>query len=262
MKNIFKLVLFVSILALAGISCGVSDIGSMFATETPTPTSTYTPTPTFTPSPTPTSTPTSTPTATPLPTGVTSDEQVDGTTVFIDYDNKFQLSLPVDWVVIPIDKDTLADSLDQLATENPHLVDSADTFRNMDPNVLRMVALYTDRAYVANGSAPNITLAVLEDPSLASLPLSFITGLMESSFEQQGLTVLTTGVNAVENTNNIEIEYIDLEQNVSGARIQQRAMMFMAGNKLFIMTITTLPQFSEEMFKMGDQIGASIEFLK
>ncbi len=262
MKNIFKLILFVSILAMASISCEVSNIGNLFATETPTPTSTYTPTPTYTPSPTPTLTPTSTPTATPLPTGVTSEELADGSTLFIDYDNKFQLTLPADWIVIPVDKDTLADALDQLAEDNPNLVNSAEGVRNMDPDVLRMVALYADRAYVASGSAPNITLAVIEDQSLASLPLSFITGLMEGSFEQQGLKVLTTGVNNVENPNNVEIEYVDLEQTISGTKILQRAMFFKSGNNLFILTITTLPQFKNAIFKMGDQVGASIEFLK
>lgn len=261
-KGFLSLTLFVVLVALASISCSAANLGNLFATETPTPTLTHTPTPTFTPSPTPTLTPTRTPTATPPPTGVTSEELADGSTLFIDYDNKFQLILPVDWVVILVERNTIADALDRLAEDNPHLIESAEIVRNMDPDVLRMVALYTDRAFVSGGSAPNMTLAVVKDQSLASLPLSFITGLMEGSFEQRGLKVLTTGVNNIENANNVEIEYIDLEQIISGTRVLQRAMIFKTGSNLFVLTITTFPQFRDDIFEMGDQAAASIEFLK
>jgi len=129
-RNILKLITFVSILALAGISCGVSNIGNLFATETPTPTNTFTPTPTFTPSPTPTltSTPTNTPTATPVPTGVTSEEQADGSTVFIDFDNKYQLTLPSGWIVIPLDQNDLGNLLNNVSSQHPDFAEAAQAF--------------------------------------------------------------------------------------------------------------------------------------
>jgi len=260
-KATFKLGFFIFILALASISCGVSNL-PFLSTATPTHTATYTPSPTFTPTHTSTSTPTHTPTPTPLPTGVTSEEQADGSTLFIDYDNSYRLTLPPDWVVIPVNKDTLSLNLDELAKTNPNLVASAEAFKDMDPDMLRMAALNTNLDYFANGSASNITIVSIEDETLSALPLSFISGALEESFMQQGFNVLTTGANTLENDHNVEMEYIDLEQNINGLKIRQRMILFITSNKLVMMTISTLPQFTDDMFQMGDEIGASIEILE
>src|SRR6266508_6408975 len=99
-KVVQRFSILIVIVTFAILSCsGVADISNLFATETPTPTNTFTPTSTFTPSPTPA--PTQTPSPTPLPTGINIEEQSDGSTLFIDYDNKYQLVLPSDWLIIP-----------------------------------------------------------------------------------------------------------------------------------------------------------------
>lgn len=260
-KAAFKLGFFIFILALASISCGAASL-PLLSTATPTNTATYTPSPTSTPTQTPRSTPTHTSTPTSLPAGVTSEEQKDGSTLFIDYDNAYQLVLPPDWIIIPVDKDTLSINLDELAKTNPNLVASAEAFKDMDPDMLRMAALNTNMDYFANGSASNITIVAIEDETLSALPLSFISGALEESFKQQGFSVLTTGVNTIENDHNIEMNYMDLEQNINGLKIQQRMILFITSNKLIMMTISTLPQFADEMFQMGDEIGASIEILE
>ena len=260
-KSMFKLGFLVLILGLTGISCGVADL-PFLATKTPTPTATFTPTPTFTPSPTPTATSTFTPTPTPLPTGVTSSEQADGSTLFIDYDNGYQLVLPVDWIIIPVDQDALSAMIDELAKEDPDLVPSAEAFKNLDPNVLRMAALNTNRKYIAKGSGTNVTVAAVEDQTLAALPLSLISGALEQSFISQGITVLTTGVNPVDNDHNVEIEYMDVQQKANGTDAQQRIIMFKTSKKLILVTVTTTPVFRDEIFQMADQIGASIELIK
>lgn len=61
-----QLILFILVLTLASQACSFSAGGSLFATETPTPTATFTstPAPTETPTPTPSNTPTPTPNAT------------------------------------------------------------------------------------------------------------------------------------------------------------------------------------------------------
>jgi len=260
-KGLSRFGFFILILALISISCEAANL-PFLATETSTPTITFTPSPTFTltPSATPTSTPTYTPT--PLPTGVTSEEQSNGSTLFIDYDNSYQLVLPADWVIIPVDKDTLSLSLDELAKTNPNLVASAEAFKDMDPDILRMVALNTNMEYFANGSASNINITAIEDETLSVLPLSFIAGSLEETLKQQGLTVLATDVNTIENDHGVEIEYIDLEQNINNLKVQQRISLFKTSNKLILMTISTLPQFKDDIFQVGDEIGASIEFLE
>ncbi|HSG44825.1 MAG TPA: hypothetical protein VLA72_16890 [Anaerolineales bacterium] len=260
-KNLFKSIMLIVILALASISCGVSDL-PFLATETPTPTATYTPSPTSTPTQTPTSTPTNTPSPTTLPTGVTSEEQVDGSTLFVDYDNKYQMILPVDWVIIPFEKETIANALDVLADENPHLASSAEAFKELDPNVIRMIALNTDLKYLVGGSSSNITVAVIDDAILSALPLSFVTDVLEESFTQQGINVLTSEVNIIENDHGVEVEYIDIEQRANNEKVLQRIIVFKTSDNLMLVTITTLQQFEDEIFPISDQIGVSIEIFE
>jgi hypothetical protein len=85
---------------------------------------------------------------------------------------------------------------------------------------------------------------------------------LEQSFQQQGMKVLTTGVNTIENANGVEIEYIDVEQALTGKRVLQHVNVFHSASKLIIITVTTLQEFKDEVFQMGDQIGTSIAFLK
>jgi hypothetical protein len=258
-KRFQSFIFFITTLALASLACGVSDL-PFITTETPTPTATFTPSPTPAPSSTPT--PTNTPTPTPLPTGVKAEVQTDGTTLFVDYDNKYQLVLPVDWIIIPLDKNDLDIMLDKLEDENPDLASVAEAFKNLDSKVLRMAALNSNRKYVTEGYGSNITIAAIEDKTLSVMPLSFTTGVLEESFKQQGMQVLTKGVNTIENVNGVDVEYLDVEQAVTGKPVQQHVIVFQSGGNLIIITVTTLQEFKDEVFQMGDQMGASIEFLK
>lgn len=261
-RTTIKLALFVCILALAGMACGASDLGSLLATATPTFTATFTPTATYTPTPTATSTPTPTPTTTPLPGGVVSQEQADGSTLFIDYDNLFQLTLPENWIVIPIDQDGLAEVLDNLSEKNPDLAEAAQAFRKLDPDVFRMAALFADPDRSAASYGTNITVTVFEDSLMSSMPLSFVTGALEQSFIDAGGRVLTEGVNPIENDNGVEVEYIDIEQTSAGVKVAQRVIVFQVDGGLVLITITVPVPFKAQILPVSDEIGGSIEMLK
>lgn len=256
-KGFRVLTVLVMLLALTSISCGVSGLPFM-ATETPTPTATFTPSPT----PTPSSTPTLTPTATSLPTGVQTEEQADGSTLFNDYDNQYRLVLPEEWVVIPFDQGELGALVDELSKDNPKFEDAAAAFKNLDPDVFRLVALSQNKKYLEGGAVPNMNITALEDKVLSAMPLSFVTGALEESFKQSGMTVLTEGVNTIDNPSGIEIEFLDIEQETNGIKIAQRLIVFQANGKLILVTLTAPIDFKAEVFASGDVIGASIELLK
>jgi hypothetical protein len=97
---------------------------------------------------------------------------------------------------------------------------------------------------------------------MSSMPLSFVTGALEQEFTKSGLKVLTSGVNEIDNSHGVEVEYIDIEQKISGIKTMQRVIVFQSDGSLCMITITTLPQFSKDIFAAGDAIGASIELLK
>jgi len=256
-----KLGFFIAILALITLSCqGVAGFNP-FATPTPTATATFTPTPTFTPSPTPSSTPTPTITPTPEPTGVQTEIQSDGSTLFIDHDNKYQLILPKGWTVIPFDKDSFSAVLDDIAKDNPNLAESAKIFKDLDPSIFRLVALNTNPKFLVNNFASNLNITAIDNSVLSAMPLSFVTGALEESFKQQGITVLTTGVNTIDNEQGVEIEYVDMEQTIKGEKAAQRAIVFQSNKKLIILTFSTAKQMSQDIFKEGDLIAGSIKLL-
>ena len=253
--------IFILVLALASISCGVSDL-PFLATETPTPTATFTPSPTSTPTQTPTSTPTHTPSPTPLPTGVTSEEQSDGSTFFVDYDNKFTLTLPSDWIVFPLDPEGLKEMLDEIAQSNPDLTDTAQAFEDMDSDVFRLAALYADTSTLSSGFGTNITVAAFKDKTMSSMPLSFVTGVLEQSFIDGGSKVLTQGVNTYENDHGVEIEYLDIEQVSDGVTLVIRMVVFLTDDALIAVTITVPTQYKDDILPVGEIIAKSIELLE
>ncbi len=265
-KNILKLGVYMGLLALAALSCsGVADIPNMFATETPTPTITYTPSPTFTPSPTPTET--LTPSPTPLPTGVMVEEQADGSTLFIDYDNHYQLTLPKDWIVIPLSSKDIASIINDLSKKNPELKDMAETFQRLDPDVIRVMALHSNPKYVANGYSTNLTLTAIEDALLSAMPLEFVTGAIEGSLEEQGATLLTHGETVKQNSNGVEIGTFEFEKVTPTAqgnkvKVRSRAIVFQTNGKIIMLQLSTLQQFGDELSPVLDDVADSIKRLK
>jgi hypothetical protein len=197
-----------------------------------------------------------------LPTGINVEKQSDGTTLFSDYDNKYQLTLSADWIIIPFKKDAFTAAVKDLASENPQLAAAAQAFQNLDPETFRLVAINRNPKYLKNTFASNLNITAFADNLLANMPLEFVTGALEEQFKKNGAEVLTNGVNVVENSHGVDVEYIDLEQTVKGSKIAQRALTFQANQKLIIIAFTTLPPFSKDVFAEANSIGGTIELLK
>lgn len=258
-----RITILLVLLTLAILSCsGVSDIPNLFATATLTPTSTLTPTPSPTVTPSPTATSTSTPSPTPLPAGTNLEKQTDGTTRFTDYDNGYRLALPSDWMPIPYQKDDFSQAIDKIAEEKPQLRAAAETLKNMDPEVFRLVALNTNLDFVKNTFASNLNITAYENSVLANMPLEFVTGAVEEQLQKNGMKVLTEGVNVTENSHGVDIQYIDTQQTALGNKIVQRIFMFQKNGKLMMIAVTTLPEFSKDVFTEAAIICDSVEFLQ
>lgn len=267
-KHSLRLIAFIGIVALTVMSCGTFDLGSIFATQTPTPTLTFTPTPTFTPSPTPTltPTPTRTPTPTPLPTGVGSEKQADGSTLFIDYDNQYQLIIPNNWVAIPLTTEDLAGVLQELSKDNADIKSIAETFSQMDPDIVRLLAVNKDNKYTTNGFATNITIIAIDDRLLSSMPLDFVSGSLEESMRQENAKIISSFEPASANPQGVEFTQFEFEQTsptAAGTRVRVRSgtLLFQSGGKLIMIQLATLQQFSAELMPVLKQIGNSIERL-
>jgi hypothetical protein len=229
------------------------------------PTNTFTPSPTSTPSPTPTET--QTPSPTPLPTGIKIQPQSDDSSLFIDYDNQYQLILPADWVVIPLGSKDLAGILNGLSDKNPKLKDIAETFRRLDPDVIRVIAMNENSKYILNGFSTNFTLTAIDNKILSAMPLDFITGAVEESLKQQGARLLSTNNLTTNNIHGVEIGTIEFEQTsptVTGSNVQAHAkgVIFMSNGKIITLQLATLKQFAEELLPILDKVSDSIELLQ
>jgi hypothetical protein len=263
-KGIQKFSIFIAILTLTVLSCqGVAGFNP-FATATPTPTLTFTPSPTSTPSPTPS--PTQTPSPVPL-TGVTTEEQSDGSTLFVDYDNQYQLNIPKTWFVIPLSSDDLVDILKELSKKNPAFQDTAKMFAQLDPDVIRVIAVNEDKKYIANGYSTNVTVTAIEDKLMSSMPLDFVTGAMEESIKQQGATVIPSQESAANNTHNVKIGSFEYQQTVptaTGAKVQvhAKALIFQANGKLIMIQLAVPKQFAKELLPVMAQIADSVQLMK
>jgi hypothetical protein len=266
-NNIRALGLFVAILALSALACqGVAGFNP-FATATPTPTLTFTPSPTSTPSPTATQTATRTPSPTPLPTGAITEEQADGSTFFTDYDNQFQFTIPEAWFVIPLNSEDLSSILSNLSEENPQFKDIAAAFAQLDPDVIRVIAVHEDTKYLANGFSTNLTVTAVKDKLMSAMPLDFVTGAVEESLKQGGATIISNQELATDNANGVEIGTVEFQQTTptaTGATVQAQSklLIFHSNGKLIMIQLSTPKQFAGEVLPVLDQILDTVQLLE
>jgi hypothetical protein len=264
-KGLIAFVALITIFALPALACGTSDISNLFATETPTPTQTFTPSPTSTPSATPTQT--QTPSPTPVPTGVDTTKQADGTTLFTDYDNKYQIALPTGWFVIPLSADDIADILKEMAEENPDLQDSAKAFQQLDPDVIRVIAVSEESKYIYKGFSTNLTITAIREEFLATVPIAFFTGAMESQLESGGATIIHSEEFLITNANGVEIGIVEFKQKAltaTGVKIpvQARMLVFQVQGAMINVQLATPQQFAAELLPLLDAVVDSIKLLK
>jgi hypothetical protein len=265
-KHLPKLGLIVGILALAVLSCsGASSVSSLFATDTPTPTLTFTPSPTLTPSPTSTPTLTPSPSPTAAPAGSKTEKQADGSTLFTDFDNGYQVALPEGWIILPFSSEDMAQILQSMSDKNPEFKEIADNFKNLDPDVIRVMALNLDPKYMQGGASPSFSVIAIDNKVMSSMPLDFVMGALEESFKQQGGEGLSSST--LTNANGVEMGGFEYVQNVpspTGGNIQVRykTIIFRAGDKMIMVQLGTPKQFAEEFLPIMDQIKDSVRLLE
>jgi hypothetical protein len=260
-----RLGMLAGILALAALSCSsISSVSNLFAMDTPTPTNTFTPSPTVTPSPTSTPTQTPTLTPTPLPTGSSVEEKADGSKLFTDYDNQFQVDLPKGWVILPLSAADLADILENAAKENPELKETAKAMKNLDPDVIRVMAFNKNSKYNVNGFTTNLIVTATENKVMTTMPMDFVIGYLEDYIAQQGGQQVSTKSSVTTNANDVEIgtfDYIQTTPTAIGTKVSVhvKAIVFRAGDKLITVQLTTPKQFTEELSPVMDQIQDSVK---
>ncbi len=248
---------FLPFVLLTILACQGGPLASVFAT----------PTPTITPSPLPTPTPVFTPTPTPIPEGIVRTEQADGSILFTDYDNKFQLVLPKGWIVVPVTAEDLSELIDKVAAANPDLADALEALKSLDSETIRMIAINEDPRYVQSGFASNLTVTAFEDQVMATMPITFVAGVLESTLESSGVKVLTSGPALIESASGVEIGMIETEQTVvtftgSTETVNSKYLLFQSAGKLIMIQLATTSQFAEELGAVLEDIAQTVGVLE
>ena len=65
----------------------------------------------------------------------------------------------------------MADMLNEMSETNPDLKDMAEAFKQLDPNVIRVVAINENSDYIFNGFSTNLTITAIDDKLMSSMPL-------------------------------------------------------------------------------------------
>lgn len=256
--SVFMMILASTILACQGISAL-----NPFATATPTPTLTPTATPTITPSPTPTSTPTFTPTATPLPTGKLTEEQPDGTTVFTDYDGKYQVTFPAGWTVVILDEEYIEEALDRLPAQEKGVADMIKSVKNADVNELIRVVGFNFGAQ-EGPYTPNINISYDTNPLSAAISLRDLIDYTIAYFPSLNIEVVDTEIK--ETSSGIEIGVIEARwsMNATGGQklnLHQKQVFFKSGKGVVIITFATVKNATVDLSADLEELIESIKLL-
>ena len=242
--------IFTGLLALVVLSCsGATGISNLFATDTPTPTNTFTPSPTLTPSPTSTATETPSPTPTPLPTGITVEEQPDGGTLLIDYDNHYQLVLPLNWEIVFSSQKELQQTIQSAANQDPRLAEMAESFKGADPDEFRLAAMNVDLKYMEANAPTLLTVNAVEDSIASSMPMAFVTAMIEDSILQDA-TSTTWDVTASEDDTEVGlVEGTRMFDVPNGTRLATHELViaFQANQRLILIEIVAPEEYQEEI---------------
>jgi hypothetical protein len=210
-------VFLILVLSLGALTCkGVAGFTEPFTTDTPIPSATLTDTPT----PSPTLPPTITPTK--PPSGTMKHAQPDGSTLFTDYDNKYELVFPAGWTAVTLTQDDINSMLTLASKNNPEFGSIVNMLQNLDPATFRIFAFDFRPGHLVNGVTVNIGVTCQANTLLDGTTLQNTLDATVQTLPQilSGAQVLSSKV--TKNGTGIPIGVIELNmtfKNIKGAKV-------------------------------------------
>jgi hypothetical protein len=253
------ILVIVGLICASGLACRATSVGSLLATATLIPSLT----PTFTSAPTLTNTPVAT--STPLPTGTAREEMPDGSVIFHDYDYKYSMTVPPNWMALTLDMDDLGAMMEKAGEINPQYAKLMEQFQStMTDKTIRMMAIYTKDYEETQGT--NIVIGLPPAEALSTFPVDFMTDMIAESMKTTlNATVIskTTGTNP----NGIEYGFIELTQDVKNesgktVRLYQQLIVYKNVSNYFLTLNFTVPFDQKDKFiPVFDEMLNSLIFL-
>ncbi len=253
-----SLLVAISILSVAALSCSMAaNLPNPFASATPTATATFTPTqtPTITPSPT------STPTATPAPTGVAVRPQGDGTTYVHDWDNQYELSLPANWLAVPLTKEDIDPIVKEIATDSPEFARMAEWYQSLDSSIFRVFGLSKDPKYAKASYPTLLMISAVPDTLASTLPMEAVTAMIEDKV-LTGSTDTTWSVK--HNAHGVDVGIVEgsikmSTPNAGKQNARTKVIAFQSNKKLVMVQFFVPTQFAAQVLPALDSVIDTIQ---
>jgi len=197
-----------------------------------------------------------------MPTGMNTDEQADGTTLVIDYDNHYQYILPENWEVAFTSQKDLREAVQADANTDPELADIVEQFKGLDPDIFRLAALNSDRKYFDSAGTPTIlTVNAYEDVIASSMPMAFVTAMIEDNILKDARN---TSWDVTNNGNDVEVGVVTGDTTFNfiegiSVNVELIVIAFQANDKLIIVELAVPQGYGKEMLASFDSMIDSVK---
>ncbi len=252
-----------TLLMAASLACQAGSVTRFFVSPTPSPSNTSLPSATFTLIPTmsPTPRPTLRPTTTIKPIlGVESRDQADGTTLFVDLDNYYQILFPKYWEPLVLSQKNEMVESPGASAEYPWLKEYIEDLLTSDADAIRMFSLNTQFKYL-NGDFPTFLMIFTEtDALVVGAPMAMVTAWVEDNLLDED-TNLSWDVRT--NSSGVEVGINDgtrrLEEENNYTDIRERVLSFQTADHLIMIEITSPENLADSLVPGMESILDSIQ---
>lgn len=200
------------------------------------------------------------------PTGVEVRRQLDGSTLFIDHDYRYSLSLDSEWWLVPLVDEEYQSALSKARQDIPDFADRLEAARNEDPdgravafNLAHDLKYYGGGGFVTYLKISKAYHGVYDSPSLSA----WISD-GRSVAEKSGFEVLMSGTNL--NPNGVECGTVDAIQPAHAkptipVTLRARMVTCLIHVAGITLAFWTPEQFGDELVPAVESAGESIRVL-
>ncbi|MFM8367932.1 MAG: hypothetical protein ACKOBD_04150 [Chloroflexota bacterium] len=123
------------------------------------------------------------------------DKNTDGSSSFVDLNGKYQMTIPMQWMVVRINAPEYDIALVSPEASDPAIQRSLTTIKNQDPNVFRLFMLDVAPEHIDGGFVTNVNLvwdqqmevSLLDDVDLKGLAATLPTSLKDAEVKSTEL---------------------------------------------------------------------------
>jgi hypothetical protein len=208
-----------------------------------------------------------TPTPTPVPTGTNQTTLPDGSVVFSDFDNQYEVTFPEAWTTINLEKDDLDKMMDKVMETNPGMESVVSLVKNMDPEIFRIFAFDFRPEHIIEGTSSSVNILVQNDNTVFRMPLKNLIDMNIAALPSQlpGATLIDSKVTT--SGTGLGIGVIELSMPITSTTgkqitLYEKMVLVKVGPRAVLLTFGCPSSLQEVMLPEFNTIIDSFKILK